>query len=91
MRLIDADSVKKGIDELKQSPWYYDRNRVYFVIRKNAVEIVERLCIDKEPTIDAIPISFLEKLSDNAQNEEAALMIDEIIAQWRKENADDSD
>lgn len=85
MRLIDADFTKKGIDELKQSPWYYDENRVKFVIRKNAVEMVERLCIDKAPTIDAIPISFLEKLRDNAQNEEAALMIDEIIAQWRKE------
>lgn len=89
MRLIDADSAKKGIDELKQSPWYYDKNRVYFVIRKNAVEMVERLCIDKQPTIDAIPVSFLEKLSDNAQNEEAALVIDEIIAQWRNKDATD--
>lgn len=41
--------------------------------------------IAEQPAIEAIPISFLEKLRDNAQNEEAALIIDEIIAQWRCE------
>lgn len=48
----------------------------------------------REPIeLDAIPVDFLEKLRENAQNEEAALMIAEIIVQWRirghgKENND---
>ena len=56
MRPIDADSVKRGIEELKQSPWYNEKNLDHFPIRKEAVEIVEHLCIDKEPTIDAVPV-----------------------------------
>lgn len=56
MRPIDADSVKRGIEELKQSPWYNEKNLDHFPIRKEAVEVVEHLCIDKEPTIDAVPV-----------------------------------
>jgi len=51
MKLIDKDSVKKGIEELKQSPWYNEHNLDHFPIRKEAVEVVEHLCIDKEPII----------------------------------------
>lgn len=54
MRPIDADSVKRGIAELKQSPWFKDD--IGHVERKEAVEIVEYLCIDKEPTIDAVEV-----------------------------------
>ena len=56
MRLIDADSVKRGIEDLKKSPWYNEKNLDHFPIRKEAVEVVEHLCIDKEPTIDAVQI-----------------------------------
>ena len=54
MRPIDADSVKRGIAELKQSPWF--KCDIGHVERKEAVEIVEYLCIDKEPTIDAVEV-----------------------------------
>ena len=60
MRPIDADSVKRGIEELKQSPWYNEKNLDHFPIRKEAVEVVEHLCIDKEPTIDAVPVKHGE-------------------------------
>ena len=56
-RLIDADSLKEGIAELKRSPWY--KNRMIPSIHagiKEALEVVELLCIDKEPTIDAVPV-----------------------------------
>lgn len=56
MRLIDADSVKRGIEELKQSPWYNEKYLDHFPIRKEAVEVIEHLCIDKEPSIDAVPV-----------------------------------
>lgn len=56
MRPINADSVKRSIEELKQSPWYNEKNLGYFSIRKEAVEVVERLCIDEEPTLDIEPV-----------------------------------
>lgn len=56
MRPINADSVKKSIEELKQSPWYNEKNLGYFSVRKEAVEVVELLCIDEEPTLDVEPV-----------------------------------
>lgn len=57
MRLIDADSLKEGIKELKQSPWYNnDINPSWRQGIKDAVHVVETLCIDEEPTVDAVPV-----------------------------------
>ena len=57
MRLIDADSLKEGIKELKRSPWYNnDINPSWQQGIKDAVHIVETLCIDEQPTIDAVPV-----------------------------------
>lgn len=56
MRLIDADSLKEGIKELKRSPWYNnDINPSWQQGIKDAVHVVETLCIDEQPTIDAVP------------------------------------
>ena len=53
-RLIDADKLLKGIAELKQSPWF---NNIYgYADRKEAVEIIEDLCIKMAPTIDAVEV-----------------------------------
>lgn len=57
MRLIDADALKEGIKELKQSPWYNnDINPSWQQGIKDAVHVVETLCIDEEPTVDAVPV-----------------------------------
>ena len=57
MRLIDADALKEGIKELKQSPWYNnDINPSWKQGIKDAVHVVETLCIDEEPTVDAVPV-----------------------------------
>ena len=57
MRLIDADSLKEGIKELKRSPWYNnDINPSWRQGIKDAVHVVETLCIDEEPTVDAVPV-----------------------------------
>lgn len=50
MKLIDADALLEGIAELKQSPWF--NNKYGYADRKEAVEIVEDLCIKNEPTIE---------------------------------------
>ena len=57
MRLIDSDARKEGIKELKQSPWYNnDINPSWRQGIKDAVHVVETLCIDEEPTVDAVPV-----------------------------------
>lgn len=57
MRLIDSDALKEGIKELKQSPWYNnDINPSWRQGIKDAVHVVETLCIDEEPTVDAVPV-----------------------------------
>ena len=57
MRLIDADALKEGIKELKRSPWYNNNiNPSWRQGIKDAVHVVETLCIDEEPTVDAVPV-----------------------------------
>ena len=57
VRLIDADALKEGIKELKQSPWYNnDINSSWRQGIKDAVHVVEMLCIDEAPTIEAVPV-----------------------------------
>jgi hypothetical protein len=71
MRPIDADKLLKGIEELRQSPWYnFGRiendsqeigpeesfyHRMYLE-RKEAVDVIVEQCINKEPTIKVIPV-----------------------------------
>lgn len=64
MRLIDADALMDDINELKKSPWYNNAFRIDFlsdingsrVVRSEAIDIVQRLCIDDAPTIDAVEV-----------------------------------
>ncbi len=56
MRVINVDSVKRNIEELKKGPWYNEKYLDHFFVRKEAVEVVERLCIDEEPIVDAVPV-----------------------------------
>lgn len=59
MRLVDADAVLKGIEDLKKSPWFKDgENGPYhaeYLARKEAVEIV-CACIKGEKSVDAEPV-----------------------------------
>lgn len=50
-RLIDADEVLSEIAKLKQSPWLNDNTSSSYLVRKDAVEMVEDLCIKIAPTI----------------------------------------
>lgn len=74
MRLIDADRL---VTRLRKDP-------LFCLVEPYGIIGV----IEAEHTVDAVPFSFLEKLRENAQNEEAALMIDEIITLWRIKECD---
>lgn len=63
MRLIDADAVLTGIEEIMKSPWY-NRGKtghgedvgfmhVAYLERKEAVAIIRDLCIKGAPTVSA--------------------------------------
>jgi len=70
MRLIDADALK-------------DWSEIVPLTDDGGIDIND---FDEKlmsmPTVDAIPISWLEDLHKTAQSEEADRMIDEIISLW---------
>lgn len=76
MRLIDADSVLNGIEELKKSPWFNRGKEIVkgdpgfqhvgYIERKEAVEVVRDLCIREEPTVGGW-ISVSDKLPEEGQ------------------------
>ena len=63
MRLIDADHLLEEIAKLKERPWFNDGKlkmdpmvcfpHVLYVNRKDAVEMIEDLCIKQEPTVES--------------------------------------
>lgn len=62
MKLIDADALKSSIAELKKSPWFNTKEG--FAYRKEAIEFVERLCVDKEPMVIPVKQGYWIKMSD---------------------------
>lgn len=64
----DAISRKHLLEEiamLKKSPWFNENTYGSKVIRKEAVEIVEDVCIKREPSVTPQPIECEERKSGN--------------------------
>lgn len=98
MRLIDADVLLEKTAELEATALEqvvkYEPSEEPQEWHRWTGILQERTAFKYDlvdaPTVDAVTISFLEELRDKAQNEEAVLMIDEIIAQWEKERDEDA-
>lgn len=57
MRLIDADEILTGIEELKTCPWATEPYMFHHELAvKEALEIVRDLCVNQAPTVDAVPV-----------------------------------
>lgn len=55
MRLIDADKILTGIEEIKISPWATESYMFpHELAVKEALEIVRDLCVNQAPTVDAV-------------------------------------
>lgn len=80
--LISRTSLLKGIGELKQSPWFNhgkyrgDMRRVnqeqwilhkQYLERKEAVEVIVDLCINKEPLFTSVPAKPMLDLIEHIQ------------------------
>ena len=66
MRLIDADDLLKEIEELKKSPWFNNGRggcvlHGLYLERKEAVEMVEDICIKQAPTIKTFILADIEE------------------------------
>lgn len=62
MRLINADALLHEIEELKKSPWFNDDSYPgSHAVRKEAVEIIEDLCIKDAPTVEKLEWHYNEK------------------------------
>ena len=49
---ISREHLLGEIKSLKESPWFKDNTNCAMAIRKEAIEIVEDLCIRKEPSVN---------------------------------------
>lgn len=54
-RLIDADEVICGMEEIMKSPWYND-DKMTRPVKKETLGIVKDLCVGKAKTVDAVPV-----------------------------------
>jgi len=64
MRLINEEEILKGIEELKESPWFHSEiaqtGNLAEIIRKDCMEVIISLCIEKIKTIESdkwIPVA----------------------------------
>lgn len=71
MRLIDADKIL-------QETWEVEIKDMFHMTE--TVEVVSAIDIKEAPTVNAIPIEWIEK------NYSWLTMAHEIIKHWRKEN-----
>ena len=92
MRLIDAEHLLDEVEKLKESPWFNDNTNGARIIRREAINIVEDLCICKEPTVCDIEqiraeiesLHYHPKL-DFIKNDDVVEMALEIIDKYTKE------
>lgn len=54
-RLIDANEVICGMEEIMKSPWYND-DKMTRPVKKETLGIVKDLCVGKAKTVDAVPV-----------------------------------
>ena len=52
---ISREHLLEEIASLKESPWFKNDTNCAMAIRKEAIEIVEDLCIRKEPSVNTQP------------------------------------
>ena len=88
--LISRAAVLNGISDLQKSPWYNDgkggERHVQYLARKDAVEVVKVLCVEKETTVDAVPVTWLRNLCAIAKMEtDDEMFIDWLIQTWHEE------
>ena len=88
-RLIDANHLLEEIAKLKESPWFNNGKFVdaqitgiehtLYLERKEAVEVVEDLCVKKEPTVlpelTMVPIAKVQFDDDKLHD-----MVDEAVS-----------
>ena len=94
MRLVDETLILQNLECLQKSPWYNDGKdpesgrRWQFNIRKEATEIARDLCIRPVPTVDAIPVEWLEDKEHDYRTTGDKMFSDAfavVIGEWQKE------
>lgn len=78
-RLIDADALKKHLH----------KDPLYPLVEKYGMDGV----IDAQPTIDAVPIEFIQKRIDQLKEMNGLIFeyesweLERLVRKWREENA----
>lgn len=85
MRLIDADALTKKLNIFNDRK----HGNEHFL---NGIETAKEI-IENEPTIDAIPIEFIQKRIDQLKEMNGLIFeyeqweLERLVRKWREENA----
>ena len=92
MNLVDKDDILKDIADLQKSPWFNDGEdvesgrRLQYNVRKEAVEIVRDMCVKVAPTIDAIPVKWLDdRANDITRAPLFRRYAQQLLDEWQEE------
>ncbi len=87
MILIDADKLIKDLSDLRKSPWanmpYVSADRKFGI--SEALDMIESIVRCEQPTVDAIPIEWIESQVDKGKWAELVQRWAERKEQKRKE------
>lgn len=73
MRLIDADALKKEVEFQQEHMWPEDLS---YCIPK---------MIDEQPTIDAIPVEWLQESRRNSMDAQWHYAVATVLSRWQQE------
>lgn len=86
--LISRAAMLNGISNLMKSPWYNNgkdgERHLQYLVRKDAVEVVKVLCIEKEPTVDAITVEWLKQQFYENPNSQWAEKCRDVFTGWQR-------
>lgn len=93
MRLIDSEPLYQRLTEIAGEAVAMlnkaarDHDIIGYVVWSAILAEISafKSAVEDSPTVDAIPVSFLEGLRDNARSVEASDRIQEIINLWDEE------
>ena len=83
MRLIDAEHLYNEVEKLKESPWFNENINGSRIIRREALNIVEDLCICKAPTVCDIE-QIREEIAENGNSDINTQTVLQIIDKYTK-------
>lgn len=93
MDLIKRSALLKDVEDLKKSPWYNIDNPFIQQGMRECMDMIETQCIKKAPTVDAIPVEYIERTMNRWKEiigyEESVEALRILIDNWKIERKEE--